>query len=62
MKAFINFFFYCFHVLFYILFGLADRELFEWEESFFYSRPTSDDFETNALLQGWNLDEEGELD
>ena len=57
-KAVTSIFSYFFYVIIYILFGLADRELFEWEESFFYRRPVPDDFSSTAESQGWNIENE----
>lgn len=47
---------YVFYVIFYILQSLIERDLFEWEESFFYTRPTSEDLATSFEQQGFSED------
>jgi hypothetical protein len=47
--VFIKYFYYIFY---YVFISLYDRDIYEWEESFFYTRPSAEDFELNLSMYG----------
>jgi len=50
---------YLYVIFFYVFISYGDLDLFEWEESFFFSRPLGDDLEEEADYQGWSPFEGG---
>lgn len=61
LRFFIVFPKYLYVVFFYVFISYGDLDLFEWEESFFFSRPIGDDLEDEALHEGWVTHEEDKL-
>jgi hypothetical protein len=48
---------YFYYIFYYIFISLYDRDIYEWEESFFFSRPDGEDFGSFYAEQGGFLED-----